>query len=82
MAAVSPQTWERALLPLAYEAEHQEVIQTPPPDARYSLAQSRLCLLRFDYLHAQSDFHHGNQPAAARETASDAGALCLLPLER
>jgi phytoene synthase len=31
MATVYPQTWERTLLPLAYEAEHQVVAPTPPP---------------------------------------------------
>jgi len=31
MATVYPQTWERTLLPLAYEAEHQVVAPTPVP---------------------------------------------------
>lgn len=31
MATVYPQTWERTLLPLAYEAEHQVVAPTPTP---------------------------------------------------
>ena len=31
MATVYPQTWERTLLPLAYEAEHQVVVSTPLP---------------------------------------------------
>src|SRR6266568_9440870 len=31
MATVYPQTWERTLLPLAYEAEHRVVTATPIP---------------------------------------------------
>jgi phytoene synthase len=31
MATVYPQTWERTLLPLAYEAEHRDVSPTPLP---------------------------------------------------
>ncbi len=31
MATVYPQTWERTLLPLAYEAEHRVVAPTPVP---------------------------------------------------
>jgi len=31
MTTVYPQTWERTLLPLAYEAEHQAVAPTPVP---------------------------------------------------
>lgn len=31
MALVSPQTWERTLLPLAYEAEHQAATSAPVP---------------------------------------------------
>lgn len=31
MATIYPQTWERALLPLAYEAEHRIVAPTPIP---------------------------------------------------
>src|SRR6266702_5941267 len=31
MATVYPQTWERILLPMAYEAEHRDVAPTPLP---------------------------------------------------
>src|SRR5690349_10291813 len=31
MTTVSPEAWERALLPLAYEAEHQNADESPQP---------------------------------------------------
>jgi hypothetical protein len=81
MATAYPQTWERTLLPLAYEAEHRVATLTPRPvsdtaslDRAYAYCEA--------ITSTQPDLLRGDWTAASRETARHARALRLLPLER
>jgi phytoene synthase len=78
MATVSPQTWERTLLPLAYEAEHQVVVSTPlPVGDRFFLDRAYAYCAALTSMHSRTFFMAtGLLPSEKRRAMRALYAFC------
>jgi 15-cis-phytoene synthase len=80
MATVYPQTWERTLLPLAYEAEHQVVVSTPlPVGDRFFLDRAYAYCATLTSTHSRTFFMAtGLLPSEKRRAMRALYAFCRL----
>jgi 15-cis-phytoene synthase len=80
MATVYPQTWERTLLPLAYEAEHQVVVSTPlPVGDRFFLDRAYAYCAALTSTHSRTFFMAtGLLPSEKRHAMRALYAFCRL----